>query len=317
MISASQESASRRWALPFLGSLALVPILLLATILSSATASAAAQDMAEARVGASSVAAEAPVGPPEHITAGQRLGSDPLRVVTVVATGVAANTAARTCSFAGATTVLMADGSRKPIEDVRVGDKVIATDPETGEQAAKTVEHVFVHDDAVIDLVVDGEVITTTEDHPFWSVTDQRFERADELSPGEQVLAADGRVITVSGLQLGTAREALAYNLSVEGVHTYHVGNGEILVHNTCPPLGPKPAKNFIAPTNPASHPPSDLPEGFIVRAMPPTAQYPNGYWRLRNPDGHYVDPSTMRQPGNVSKAEFNAMTHVPYPGAS
>ncbi|KRE59424.1 hypothetical protein ASG78_16265 [Nostocoides sp. Soil756] len=128
----------------------------------------------------------------------------------------------------------MADGSRKPIEDVRVGDKVIATDPESGEQVAKTVEHVFVHEDTVVDLVVDGEVISTTEDHPFWSVTDQRFERADELSDGEKVLSADGRVITVSGLRLGTTRAALAYNLTVEGIHTYHVGQGEILVHNTC-----------------------------------------------------------------------------------
>jgi hypothetical protein len=147
----------------------------------------------------------------------------------------AANTAARACSFAGATTVLMADGSRKPIEDVRVGDEVIATDPETGEQVAKTVEHVFVHDDTVTDLIVDGEVIATTEDHPFWSVTDQRFERADELGPGGKVLGADGRVITVSGLRLGTSRAALAYNLSVEGIHTYHVGEAEILVHNVCP----------------------------------------------------------------------------------
>lgn len=151
--------------------------------------------------------------------------------------GVAANTAAKACSFAGSTTVLMADGTRKAIEDVEVGDEVIATDPETGEQVAKRVEHVFVHDDTVIDLVVDGEVITTTADHPFWSVTDQRFERADELSPGEQVvLAADGGVITVSGLQIGTDREAVAYNLSVEGIHTYHVGRAGILVHNesTC-----------------------------------------------------------------------------------
>ena len=61
--------------------------------------------------------------------------------------------AAKACSFAGATTVLMANGTRKPIEDVEVGDKVIATDPESGEQVAKAVEHVFVHDDDVIDLV--------------------------------------------------------------------------------------------------------------------------------------------------------------------
>jgi hypothetical protein len=46
-------------------------------------------------------------------------------------------TAASACSFSGATTVLMADGTRKPIEDIKVGDRVVATDPETGEQAAK------------------------------------------------------------------------------------------------------------------------------------------------------------------------------------
>nr|WP_281250881.1 RHS repeat-associated core domain-containing protein [Sinomonas mesophila] len=80
----------------------------------------------------------------------------------------AANTMAKACSFSAATVVLMADGSRKPIEDINVGDKVIAADPETGEQAAKTVQRVFVHDDTVIDLAVEGDLITTTEDHPFW-----------------------------------------------------------------------------------------------------------------------------------------------------
>ncbi|GAA1138006.1 RHS repeat-associated core domain-containing protein [Kribbella jejuensis] len=145
-----------------------------------------------------------------------------------------ANTAARACSFSGTTTVLMADGSQKQIQDVRIGDEVVATDPETGEQLAEPVEHVFVHGDVVTDLVVEGDVVTTTEDHPFWSVTDQAFERADQLGSGEQVLGADGRVLTVSGLKKGTERQALAYNLSVRGIHTYHVGDRAVLVHNTC-----------------------------------------------------------------------------------
>lgn len=132
----------------------------------------------------------------------------------------------------------MADGSKKPIEDVKVGDEVLATDPETGEQAPKKVEHVFVHHDTVIDLIVDGEVITTTEDHPFWSVTDQRFDRADQLQPGDRVLSASGEYVKVQGLQPGTMRADLAYNLSVEGIHTYHVGHSEVLVHNECPDSG-------------------------------------------------------------------------------
>ncbi|PDP86653.1 hypothetical protein CQJ94_15255 [Glycomyces fuscus] len=35
--------------------------------------------------------------------------------------------------------MVMADGSTKPLEEVDVGEKVLATDPETGEQTARTV----------------------------------------------------------------------------------------------------------------------------------------------------------------------------------
>lgn len=143
-------------------------------------------------------------------------------------------TAAKFCSFAGATLVLMADGTKKPIRDIRVGDQVVATDPETDEQVAKTVEHVWKHEDTVTDLVVDGEVISTTEDHPFWNATDGEFQRADQLDTGDQVRAADGRLVSVSGLRLGTARTDVACNVEVEGIHTYHVGSAELLVHNAC-----------------------------------------------------------------------------------
>lgn len=145
-----------------------------------------------------------------------------------------ATSAARACSFAGQTAVLMGDGSSLAIQYVREGDKVIATDPETGEQVAKTVEKVFVHDDILVDLVVDGRVVTTTEDHPFWSVSDQRFKRADAISTGDLLLLADGRTVAASGLRRKTARRSLAYNLSVQDIHTFHVGESAILVHNTC-----------------------------------------------------------------------------------
>ncbi|MET8045435.1 polymorphic toxin-type HINT domain-containing protein [Micromonospora sp. NPDC005215] len=152
-------------------------------------------------------------------------------------TAVAAKTAARACSFESATLVLMADGSRKPISEIEVGDEVIAADPETGEQEAREVTQVFVHQDTVIDLALDnGAVLGTTEDHPFWSVTDHKFERADELAAGEQVLTADGAALAVRGLRLTTSRATMAYNLEVDGIHTYYVlaGKAPVLVHNTC-----------------------------------------------------------------------------------
>lgn len=139
-------------------------------------------------------------------------------------------------SFAGSTPVLMADGTHQPIRDVRPGDYVRATDPESGLSGPRRVLDTFVHQDTLVDLgLVGGDSITTTADHPFWSATDRMFEDAQELAPGERVLAADGTERAVTGLESGTAREGAAYNLAVAGLHAYFVGPHEVLVHNRCP----------------------------------------------------------------------------------
>jgi hypothetical protein len=73
----------------------------------------------------------------------------------------------------------------------------------------------------------------------------------------------------------------------------------------------PRPSPKFKTPTNRPQLPPKDIPPGWRVREMPPTDNYPNGYWRLEKPmdNGGWqgIDPSTMR-PGT------QAETHVPLP---
>ena len=60
----------------------------------------------------------------------------------------------------------------------------------------------------------------------------------------------------------------------------------------------PKTSKNFKTPTNTPQLPPSQIPPGWRVREMPPSPDYPNGYWRLEKPVGNGgwqgIDPSTM-----------------------
>ncbi|WP_108494537.1 hypothetical protein [Promicromonospora sp. AC04] len=56
-------------------------------------------------------------------------------------------------SFAGTTPVLMADGTHKPIRDVRPGDYVHATDPVSGVNGPRRVIGTFVHSDTLVDLV--------------------------------------------------------------------------------------------------------------------------------------------------------------------
>jgi RHS repeat-associated protein len=138
-------------------------------------------------------------------------------------------------SFAAGTLVLMADGTRKPIEQVRVGDLVEAGDPQRGFLRAERVEGVIVGHGLkhMVKLFVDGEVIETTYNHPFWVVDDQNFEWAEDLKPGQHLLLADGRAPPIQAIQKYDI-VATVYNLSVSRVHTFFVGSSGILVHNAC-----------------------------------------------------------------------------------
>ena len=140
----------------------------------------------------------------------------------------------KACSFSADTPVLMADGTTKPIGELRVGDVVMAADPETGKRGPREVTHVWVHDDELVDLDLDnGETVTTTEDHPFWNDTDQQWQQAQHLTPGDNLLTPSGR-IAVAGLDWDTIQRGPAYNLTVTDIHTYYVlaGNTPVLVHN-------------------------------------------------------------------------------------
>jgi RHS repeat-associated protein len=136
-------------------------------------------------------------------------------------------------SFSADTEVLLADGTTKKFADLEAGDEVLATDPITGEQGAREIEKVWVHDDDLYALTIDGQRLVTTEDHPFWNETDKRWEDADELDPGDLVRIPDGTV-RVTGFDKADVRHARAYNLTVAGIHTYYVlaGHTPVLVHN-------------------------------------------------------------------------------------
>jgi RHS repeat-associated protein len=142
-------------------------------------------------------------------------------------------------SFTAETRVLMADGTTKPITDVRVGDHVLATDPATG----KTEPHQVVElingegEKHLVDIKIhtnDGErTIITTRGHPFWVDDQRRWLRADALRSGDQLLGPDGTDFAVVGVR--TRTEYLkVHNLTIEGIHSYYVlaGNQPVLAHN-------------------------------------------------------------------------------------
>ena len=146
-------------------------------------------------------------------------------------------------SFTTATLVLMADGTHKPIGDVKVDDRVMSYDPGTNTQSVQTVTAIWPHDDTIVTLTLsDGTTVQTTDAHPWWNVTTRTYTRTDHLAKGDQVLTADGTTLTVSGLS-GPQGTQPVTNLTVTGPHTYYVTDTSILVHNC--PLSPSDAKKL------------------------------------------------------------------------
>ncbi|MEU8795544.1 polymorphic toxin-type HINT domain-containing protein, partial [Streptomyces sp. NPDC048643] len=142
------------------------------------------------------------------------------------------------CFLAG-TKVLMADGTTKSIEKIKVGDRVQAADPRSGEKGPRKVERLIVTEDdkKFSELSIetsDGiERLTATYEHPFWSPSERAWIEASSLAPGMTLLSDDGRTVSVRAnrIYIGHAR---TYNLTVGDLHTYYVlaGQTPVLVHN-------------------------------------------------------------------------------------
>ncbi|WP_307706191.1 polymorphic toxin-type HINT domain-containing protein [Streptomyces sp. V1I6] len=147
-------------------------------------------------------------------------------------------------SFTPGTLVLMADGSTKPIEDVKNGDKLLATDPETGETKVETVTAEImgkgVKHLVKVTIDTDGEkgtkteTVTATEGHPFWVPEVGKWLDAKDLDRGQWLRTSAGTYVQISAIERWTAQSATVHNLTVSDLHTYYVlaGATPVLVHN-------------------------------------------------------------------------------------
>ncbi|MFI0420489.1 RHS repeat-associated core domain-containing protein [Spongiactinospora sp. 9N601] len=146
-------------------------------------------------------------------------------------------------SFVAGTKVLMADGTHKPIEQVKVGDKVLAADPETGKTHAQPVTAIITGTGIkhLVQITVDtdgnrggvtGDLIATI-DHPFWLPDLRTWSDAGTLQSGAWLQTSAGTWIQVGAVDTWIAYQQV-YNLAVAGTHTYHIAAGGtgVLVHN-------------------------------------------------------------------------------------
>ena len=142
-------------------------------------------------------------------------------------------------SFDPATPVVMADGSAKPISQIRLGEQVLSADPSNGESSAQPVSalHTNEDDDLVSVSVVGGPkggfTLHTTAHHPFFDATVRSWVEADDLVAGHRLFTSDGTEVTVGQVtpEPGTA---VRRDLTVDQWHAYYVGapGSAVLVHN-------------------------------------------------------------------------------------
>ncbi|WP_328468369.1 polymorphic toxin-type HINT domain-containing protein [Actinoplanes sp. NBC_00393] len=150
---------------------------------------------------------------------------------------------AKANSFLPGTRVLLADGGTRAIEELSIGDSVLATDPVTGVTVAKPVTDTITGagKKRLVDITVDtdGErgdrtaTITATHNHPFWIPAVSEWFEAEDLAAGQLLRDRDGRNVRITAIR---QRDAMArvHNLTVADIHTFYVvvAGTSVLVHN-------------------------------------------------------------------------------------
>ncbi len=154
--------------------------------------------------------------------------------------------------FVEGTPVWMADGTTKPIEQIREGDFVLSFDATTGTVVASKVLATSVResDTGTVSVTVESggkrDVIECTPEHPLF-VPGEGWTEAGRLGVGTSIVTRAGPNAGKAGFgETGTARvlsvvrhgsrRVTVCNFTVENTHTYFVAtaNGGIWAHNTC-----------------------------------------------------------------------------------
>ncbi|MBA9084616.1 subtilisin family serine protease [Fontibacillus solani] len=119
----------------------------------------------------------------------------------------------------------------KPIEDIKIGDLVLAKDVDSGIQAYKPVERLYNGQaEHIYTLSMGNTTIETTGNHPFW-VKGKGWVPAEELIVGDQLEADNGELHAIDSIKLSNELRQV-YNFTVSDFHTYYISDLSILTHN-------------------------------------------------------------------------------------
>ena len=124
--------------------------------------------------------------------------------------------------FAGDTSILMADGTTRRIQDVKEGDYVMAfdmSDPRGGLQSRKV--NATIRFEAQMTMRINHSIIVTP-DHKLPKASGLKVE-AGTLQVGDELIAEDGSKVRITSIERDFATLPV-YNMEVDGLNTYIAG---------------------------------------------------------------------------------------------
>ncbi|PSK91304.1 intein/intein [Murinocardiopsis flavida] len=237
-------------------------------------------------------------------------------------------------SFVPGTPVLLGDGSTRPIEDVEVGDDVLAFDPRTGTEGPRPVTRLIegTGTKSLVDITVVDDSgrsgrVTATAEHPFWVPESAEWVDAADLGTDTRLRTGTGAWTQVETVRPRTEGDQRVHNLTVADLHTFYVAAGRtpVLVHNSnstpgkddeCEPEKPKDGLEDIG------DPKKFDAESLRGRSSEDVADsIPEGWTSKPSKKGGgtvYVDPNNFgRQirimPGYKAGNRPDPLTHGPY----
>ncbi len=240
-----------KWAKKAVAAVAVVAVVAAAAAIVTATGGAALAPLACTLTGAAQGAA---VGLVSGAVSGAVTGAVSHRLTTGSwqGAGNAALNGAADGALSGAITGAITGGIKSPycfiagtaivtaagyvaIENITKGDVVFAWNETTDEIELKRVVETYVNEtDELIHLYVNGEKITTTPSHPFYSPV-KGWTDAVHLRAGDILVLVNGEYVVLEKVQHEILESPIAvYNFQVEDDHTYYVGESGVLVHNAC-----------------------------------------------------------------------------------
>lgn len=138
--------------------------------------------------------------------------------------------------IAGDSKITMADHSQKPMDCLKIGDLVCATDG-----SAAHISNIWTgsEDKPLIRLEYDGNYLLLTDNHPV--KTPDGWRRADRLKVGDEMETIDGSWVKLDGVQ-EEMYEGSVYNVELSendggiarGIYANNLAVGELSIQNQC-----------------------------------------------------------------------------------